>query len=233
MRKSTPKATSVAMTHGGVYTSCLTGILCCSPIFCARRRSNSIPAMPQWREHARARLQTCERARGRKDTHAVIIHTGLGPLRLRGSSSFAIAPAQQDEPAAFSDAWGDGRGLSPECPPDGRHRDASILNALRPTFDHFLPTRLLLWPQRSCRVVPSTAGPVFPVALICSVPFSTVTVCCREDENRVVKTRSRVRRDGPSCPKESVGALRPLFAFYSMGLGSSKYDRPREVPTEW
>ena len=142
MRKSTPKATSVAMTHGGVYTSCLTGILCCSPIFCARRRSNSIPAMPQWREHARARLQTCEHARGRKDTHAVIIHTGLGPLRLRGSSSFAIAPAQQDEPATLRDAWGDGRGLSPECPPDGRHRDASILNALRPTFDHFPPTRV-------------------------------------------------------------------------------------------
>ena len=85
---------------------------------------------------------------------------------------------------------------------------------------------------RNALVASSQAPPVDPVTLICTV-FSPVTVCCRQDENRVVKTRSRVGRDGPSCHKESVGALRPLFAFYSMGLGSSKYDRPREVPTEW
>ena len=104
------------------------------------------------------------------------------------------------------------------------------MRCVRPSTT-FRQQGLLLWPQRSCRVVPGTAGPVDPVVLICTV-FSPLTVCCRQDENRVVKTRSRVRRDGP-CHKESVGALRPLFAFYSMGLGSSKYDRPREVPTEW
>lgn len=157
------------------------------PDVLCRRRSNSIPAMPSWREHAR----------GPKDTHAVSIHTGLGPLRLRGSSSFAIVPAQQDEPAALSYALGDGRGLSSECPADGRHRDASILDALRPTFDQDdgkpRVASLAATPVGSSKVPTVDPGAAMIDEFSCS-PLTNrrsygdgLPSFCRQDENRCCK----------------------------------------------